>query len=73
MGCATYLLFHPKDEDMQNNQKFFLEKLGIPAEKFTPHQQAVDHVQHIKEIKRLKVFIETKYQRIRESSMGKDA
>jgi len=68
MGCATYLLFHPKDEDMQNNQKFFLEKLGIPAEKFTPHKEAVNHIKHLKEIERLRLFIETKYQRVRNTS-----
>ena len=70
MGCATYLLFHPEDEDMQNNKRFFLEKLGISAEKFVPHKEAVENIQHVKEIKRLKNIIITKYQRVKNSSQG---
>lgn len=71
MGCATYLLFHPEDVDMLNNEKFFKTSLGISADKFVPHQKAVDHVKHLKEIKRLKEFIDNKYKRVRKASLGK--
>jgi len=68
LGCATYLLFHPEDEDMISNKKFFEQKLGITADKFAPEQDAVKYLKHLKEIKSLKTFIDTHYKRKREQS-----
>ena len=73
MGCATYLLFHPEDEDMLNNRKFFEEKLGVSATKFAPDADAVKYLRHLKEIKSLKTFIDTHYKRKREESKSKGA
>ena len=65
MGCATYLLFHPEDEDMLNNRKFFQTKLGTRDEKFTPDIHAVQFLKHLKEIKKVKTFLDTHYRRKR--------
>lgn len=61
-ATASYQLFFPEDETMEENKKFYLTLPEVREDMFRPRQEAVQYIQRQKSERALLLYIEENFQ-----------